>query len=230
MTIFILKIIAIITMFFDHVRYAFPNNVYLNNVFTQYVGRISFPLFAFMITEGYIHTSDIKKYIKRLVIFALISQIPFMLFRTFVGDYTMGNVLFTLLFGLLAIIALDKIENTLYSTFAVVICFLAGYFLDVDYGLWGISIIIIFFIFKNNKVLLSISYLIANFIYYYSLVKERLFTPIINKFSIDYIILIIPLILVFLYNGKQGRKIKYILYVFYPLHLIVLYCLHFVLA
>ena len=227
MDAFTIKFIAIICMTLDHVKWFFPNLV---NPYTMYFGRVAFPLFAFMITEGYIHTSDLKKYIKRLVIFALISQIPFMLFRTFVGDYMMGNVLFTMIFGLLAIIALDKIENTLYSTLAVVACFLAGYFLDVDYGIWGISTIIIFFIFKKNKVLLSISYLIANFIYYYSLVKERLFTPIINKFSIDYIILIIPLILVLLYNGKQGRKIKYILYVFYPLHLIVLYCLHFVLA
>lgn len=74
-------------------------------------GRIAFPIFAFQITEGYMHTKDLKKYFKRLILFAIISQIPFMLFlSTFTSPFTL-NIFFTLLFGLFAIYIYDKIPN-----------------------------------------------------------------------------------------------------------------------
>ena len=76
MTSFVLKIIAIITMFIDHLGYAVFNRFSPLN----FIGRISFPIFAFQISEGYIHTKNVKKYLARLFIFSLISQIPFYLF------------------------------------------------------------------------------------------------------------------------------------------------------
>ena len=175
MTIFMLKIIALVTMFLDHVKYAFPDNIYFDNVITYYFGRISYPLFAFILTEGYLHTSNLKKYLKRMIIFALISQIPFMLFRTLVGKQLLSNIIFTLLLGLIAIMSLDKSENEFISFLCLVGCYVLAILLNVDYGIWGLSIIIIFYIFKNNKVLLSLSYILANLLYYYSMLKERLF-------------------------------------------------------
>ena len=71
MTSFVLKIIALITMFCDHFGDAFIGHTSALNV----IGRIAFPIFAFQISEGYIHTKNIKKYIARLLIFAIISQI-----------------------------------------------------------------------------------------------------------------------------------------------------------
>ena len=112
MSIFIIKIIACITMFLDHIKYAIPMT---NNYVTKYLGRFAFPLFAFIITEGYVHTKDLRKYYKRLIIFAIISQIPFMLFRTLVGEYLMLNVIFTLLLGLISITVYDKIEKRYFS-------------------------------------------------------------------------------------------------------------------
>ena len=82
-----------------------------SNFITEYLGRISFPLFAFLLVEGYLHTKNLKKYYKRLIIFAIISQIPFMLFRTLVGEWKMLNIMFTLLCGLLCITAYDKIKK-----------------------------------------------------------------------------------------------------------------------
>lgn len=82
------------TMVLDHIKYAIPETA---GFITQYFGRISFPLFAFLVGEGYSHTSNLKKYYKRLIVFALISQVPFMLFRTLVGEWRMLNILFTLL-------------------------------------------------------------------------------------------------------------------------------------
>ena len=90
MTIFIIKIIACITMVLDHIKYVYEPST---NFATLYLGRISFPLFAFLLTEGYVHTSNIKKYAKRLLIFGIISQIPFMLFRMHVGNWIMLNII-----------------------------------------------------------------------------------------------------------------------------------------
>ena len=72
MSVFVLKIIACTAMFLDHIKYANP---IFNNFFTEYFGRLALPIFAFLIAEGYSHTSDLNKYIKRIFIFGVISQI-----------------------------------------------------------------------------------------------------------------------------------------------------------
>jgi len=82
MSSFVLKIIAIITMFIDHVGYA----IFGKFSFFNYIGRIAFPIFAFQISEGYSHTKDLKKYFLRLFIFAIISQVPFMLFGKIISN------------------------------------------------------------------------------------------------------------------------------------------------
>ena len=76
MTSFILKCIAMISMLIDHTSVAYFGQTTLFNV----IGRIAFPIFAFQISEGYIHTKNLKKYLLRLFCFAIISQVPFMLF------------------------------------------------------------------------------------------------------------------------------------------------------
>ena len=114
MNIFMIKIIACVTMFLDHIKYASPEFV---NYVTVYMGRIAFPLFAFMITEGYVHTKDLNKYKKRLFIFAIISQIPFMFFRTLTGNWLELNILFGFTLGLIAITIYDKMENKYIQTF-----------------------------------------------------------------------------------------------------------------
>ena len=107
MTSFVLKIIALITMFIDHLGYA----IYGKFSYLNYIGRIAFPIFAFQISEGFVHTKNIKKYFIRLLVFAIISQLPFMLFlSTFSKNIYELNIFFTLSFGLLAIFIFDKIR------------------------------------------------------------------------------------------------------------------------
>ena len=94
MTSFALKIIAIVSMFCDHFGDAFVGHFsFLNSI-----GRIAFPIFAFQISEGFIHTKNLKKYFLRLGIFALIAQIPFSLFSyKFLNATLLSlNVFFTL--------------------------------------------------------------------------------------------------------------------------------------
>ena len=92
MTSFSLKIIAIITMFIDHLG----NSYFKYTTWMNVIGRIAFPIFAFLISEGYAHTKNLKKYFFRLFLFALISQIPFMLFFSTYKDGFAFNIFFTL--------------------------------------------------------------------------------------------------------------------------------------
>ena len=111
MTSFVLKVIAMITMVIDHLGNAWLKHTTEMNV----IGRIAFPIFAFQISEGYTHTKNLKKYFFRLTLFAFLSQIPFMLFRSL---YTTGfalNIFFTLTVGLLAIFCYDKFTSSTLS-------------------------------------------------------------------------------------------------------------------
>lgn len=216
MTIFLLKIIACSTMFIDHIKYAIP---VLENDFTNYIGRISFPLFAFFIGEGYLHTKDIKKYYLRLFIFAIISQVPFMLFRTLVGEWKMLNVIFTLLLGLTAILIYDKGKEKLISLIFVGGIAYLGKILKVDYGWYGVLAVFIIYILKNHKVLLPMGYGILLITYYY--------TRGINLLSLEnimyFISTLISIFLIISYNGKKGKSVKYFFYAFYPLHMLLVY-------
>ncbi|MBR3696893.1 MAG: hypothetical protein IKM97_01265 [Clostridia bacterium] len=101
MTVFTLKIIAVITMFLDHIKYAIPST---NSFITLYLGRLSFPIFAFLVSEGFIHTHSRPKYMFRMLLFAIISQIPFYLFvYNIVNSKTILNVMFTFEFALIRI-------------------------------------------------------------------------------------------------------------------------------
>lgn len=212
MTIFIIKIIACITMVLDHIKYVYEPSV---NFVTLYLGRISFPLFAFLATEGYVHTSNIKKYFQRLIIFGIISQIPFMIFRMYVGNWMMLNIMFTLILGLIAILIFDKIENKFISIPLVLLIILCGNFFHVDYGAYGVLLIFILYLFKNKKVLLTISYIGVIVLHYYLIGGLNMN----NIFNI--IFTIFPITIILVYNGKLGKKLKYFYYWFYPVHMII---------
>ena len=97
MSSFVLKLIAVISMILDHTGYVIFGSFSWMNV----IGRLAFPIFAFCITEGYAHTSNLKKYFFRLLLFAIISQVPYMLFLSIFSDSLMNwNILFTLVLGL----------------------------------------------------------------------------------------------------------------------------------
>ena len=215
MTSFVLKIIAVISMIFDHSGYVVFNKF----SFMNYIGRLSFPIFAFLITEGYIHTKNLKKYFSRLLIFAFISQIPYMLFiRTFTNTFTL-NILFTLSLGLLAITVYDKSKSKLLGLLFVGIFSIFAQLLHFDYGWFGIVIIFIFYVLKKQKLYMNLFFCIATFInYFYNYITT-------NRIEYLFIILFcfLSLIPINLYNEKKGKNIKYFLYIFYPLHLLVLY-------
>ena len=107
MSAFVLKIIALISMTCDHSSYV----IFGHFSFLNYIGRLAFPIFAFQISEGYIHTKNLKKYLLRLFVFALISQIPFMLFTSIYSSNLYLNIFFTLFLGLIAITIFDFLNK-----------------------------------------------------------------------------------------------------------------------
>lgn len=229
MTVFILKIIACISMFLDHVKYAIPST---RCFATIYLGRLAFPIFAFLISEGFFYTHDRLKYMYRILIFAIISQIPFYFFaNNLVHGHVNFNVLFTFEFALIGLSILEyfkkaemnKILKFLIVTIVMVSILNLSYILHTDYGWYGVMLVWMFYIFREKKLLYTLSFVVLNILYYLYLGVEfktfKEFLPI--TFSLS------SLIFILLYNGKEGKKLKYFFYVFYPLHFIILYGINY---
>lgn len=222
MSSFTLKIIAIISMLFDHAGYA----IYGKLSWCNFIGRLAFPIFAFQITEGYIHTKNLKKYFLRLGLFALISQIPLMMLYSMFTTNFVFNIFFTLMLGLLTITIFDKCPNKILGTLGALLVIYISKFLNVDYGFLGVLTIFMFYVFKNNKILTSLAFIVLTICQY----KQSL---IATNFSTIAILLVVftllPLLLIFLYNGKKGKNIKQAFYWFYPVHLVLLYFINILL-
>ena len=218
-------------MFIDHVGYIVFDG---HSSWFNYVGRLAFPIFAFQISEGYIHTHDVKKYLLRLILFAFISQIPFLLFHSIINNELGLNVIFTLFLGLVAIIIYDK-YNKFVGVFSAIIFGIIAHFLNSDYSFYGVGITFLFYVFNKNKCLLAISFIIATLMQYSYLILVYYnygFEFLKNVFIIYlpyFICTIFSIIIILCYNKKKGPSTKYFFYLFYPLHMILIYILSFVL-
>ncbi len=222
---FHLKMIGIITMTIDHIGYI----MYPDVTWLRIVGRIAFPIFAFLIAEGFRHTRDVNKYFIRLSVFALVIQLPFILFRIFPNVLPSGmsipsipmNIFFTLALGLLILIILEK---GLKYYIAIIPIIALAWFIEVDYGIYGLLAIVIMYYFKNWKLL--IAWILLNLLfaanYYYG---NDIFGSAFNALNYSRIQLysLMAVILILLYNGKQGLKTRYLFYFYYPLHMIVIF-------
>lgn len=243
-----LKLIAIITMFLDHVgaiilermimQGGFPDltdnetamsfmsehaNIYIIYTALRLIGRLGFPIFCFLLIEGFGYTRDVKKYAGRLFLFAVISEIPFDL--GFVGEpiyWGYQNVFFTLLIGLLVLMGFRFIENKREwnRTLRVIIyiaILLAGMALAetlrCDYGAIGILTIVVMYLFRHRKTLATGLGCAA--------LTTMTFIEITSFFAM------IP---IHLYNGKRGLNIKWLFYVFYPAHILLLYLIAYALG
>lgn len=214
MTSALLQCIAIVTMLIDHMGY---------RLFPQYeifrmIGRISFPIFAFMLVQGFIYTSSRKKYALRLAAFAIVSEIPYQLFSQGLlwNKYPWSNILFELLLGLAALWCVEKGKLWLLGAAGIVI---VAETLDFMYGGYGILIAIGFYVFREKRWAGAACLVACTVLYcwYYH-----------NPLQIYAVLAAIPLCL---YNGKKGARLpRYFSYAFYPIHLLVIYGLDYLLA
>lgn len=228
MSSFLLKIIACFTMLLCHIPFVYPQY----SVPLMYIGKISFPLYAFLISEGYVHTRNFSKYLTRLIVFGVISQIPaYLLFvgKSFNGLYL--NIFFTLALGLLGIRIYDKIKSKYISIPLIILLAVIAELLKFDYGAFGVLMIVCFYVFKRNKLNMVLSQMFLMFILYMKKMSYYTF----SLFNLQYILFqllfsVISLAIILTYNGKKGKssgKIKLMFYFFYPVHLIILDLLKF---
>lgn len=218
---FWLKMIAIVTMLIDHLGATlFPEQTWM-----RYVGRIAFPIFCFLIVEGFIHTRDVKKYSIRLLIFALISEIPFDLaFSNKIFDWGHQNVFFTLFLGLLCLIAIEWNTKVSLKVLSVIGAALIATVFVTDYSGAGVLLIVSFYLFRRNKLKMLIAFFLINsillsrlFYITYLLEANKLFEICIQDYAI------LSMIPIELYNGSRGIKMKWFFYLFYPVHLIIIF-------
>ena len=228
MSSFLLKIIACFTMLLCHIPFVYPQY----SVPLIYIGKISFPLYAFLISEGYVHTRNFSKYLTRLIVFGVISQIPaYLLFvgKSFNGLYL--NIFFTLALGLLGIRIYDKIKSKYISIPLIILLAVIAELFKFDYGAFGVLMIVCFYVFKRNKLNMVLSQMFLMFILYMKKMSYYTF----SLFNLQYILFqllfsVISLAIILTYNGKKGKsssRIKLMFYCFYPVHLIILDLLKF---
>lgn len=206
---FTLKIIAIISMLIDHIGHIFFPEVMIFRI----IGRIAFPIFAYVLAEGFHYTKDVKKYLLRLGLFALLSEIPYDLaIMGSVLEFSHQNVFFTLFFGVLMLYVMSRIKNVIMQYAVVLVAILLCQFLHTDYSNIGVLLVFIFYVFRQRK---AEKLLIAGLI----------FLGLTGGIQL-YALLALPLIA--LYNGEQGPKMKAFFYLFYPAHLLILYLVHLI--
>ena len=219
----ILKWIAVITMFIDHVGAAvleYIPQIELPAVNTayyimRYIGRLAFPIYCFLLVEGYHHTRNQMRYLRDLLIFAVISEIPFEIcFMSEVGN-GFHNVYWTLSIGMAVMMALDyaktKYTNATWMNLLImVVGAYAAETLGCDYGAIGVLLIFILFQTRDDRA------------------KQSIFGGIAMLYEVTGPI---AFVLTYFYNGKRKiKKYKYAFYAFYPVHLIILYLIRLLLV
>lgn len=239
LTSFHLHIIAMVLMLCDHLWATIvPGNDWLTDI-----GRIAFPIFAFMSVEGFFHTKNLKKYAGRLFVFALISEVPFNLVVGNSVFYPLHqNVLWTFLIGVglmwINEKAKDKKIHTrlLVAVITVVMGFLLGILSFCDYHYAGVLTVLMFYFFRGRKW--------QNFVLQ-ALCMWYINTQILSGFYYEWEIFgtkievvrqgfaMLALIPIWLYKGKQGfynKWIRALYYWFYPVHLFVLWLIREIIA
>jgi hypothetical protein len=191
-----LKLIAIVTMIIDHVGWILLPDL----IILRLIGRLSFPIFAYGIAKGYIYTANLKKYFIRLLIFAFISQ-P--IYNFLLPGHL--NIFFTLIAGLTCIYLIDK-KRYLLALLPVV----ASMIFPMDYGIYGVLTIAMFYIFNKKTVPIVISLILLNLAY---ALLHNSYLQSISLLSL----------LIILRDFKFSIKVnKYLSYIIYPLHLAIL--------
>lgn len=226
-----LKLIAVFSMLVDHTAAVLVwnplnpqavtivpdmvagwNASWLIYLFMRYpIGRLAFPIYCFLLVEGFVHTRSIKKYALRMLLFALISEIPFDL--AFYGK-TWGisgqNVFFTLFLGIALMAGLQLAEKKCIHLWqvkvcqilwTVVICFAAN-LIACDYGAKGILPVLVLYLLRQDKKTQAVA---GSVVFSWEITAPLAFIPIYR------------------YNGKRGMNLKYFFYAFYPVHLLILY-------
>ena len=224
-----LRGLAMFLMLLDHLwATLIPGNIWMT-----YLGRLAFPIFAFQISEGFSHTSDRKRYAKRLFLFGLIAEVPFDLIYGGTVLYPFHqNVMFTLLLGLLACCAIDRARGertaraTLRGALSVAGILLLSLIGMVDYGWKGVMTVVAFYLLRDFP-FAWLAQFVALMLLNIVLFKGQTI-PLLGWDFPTQGFAVLSLLPIWLYNGRRGgggKALQYAFYAFYPVHMLVLYLL-----
>lgn len=181
-------------------------------------GRIAFPIYCFLLVEGFERTKNRLKYASRLLLFAAVSELPFdLVFNGKILEFGYQNVFFTLFLGVCAMAGINRAESRkdlgnlpkqFLKSAVMLACMAAAHFLKTDYSAAGVLCITALYLFRRRKAYQIAAGCIA---FAWELTAPLAFIPI------------------WFYSGRRGWKLKYFFYLFYPMHLLALYliCLAF---
>lgn len=233
MSITALKIIALLSMLLDHTMKVLPFQPMLVSAFgmtlkSSYAlmrilepfGRLAFPIFAFSVAEGCKYTHDPKKYLLRLFLAGVISEIPFQLaFNPTLGiRFAATNVFFTLFLGAIACMLYNfcrskkKGQWTALSAAALLLLMYIAQWMDMDYGWYGVACVLILYAVDNRLLKCALVMVLSGLLYFG-----------MSQYIANLVMVLCSLLLICLYSGKRGRGFKWLFYVFYPAHLVLLY-------
>lgn len=233
-----LHIIAMAFMLCDHLWATILGRcIFLNDI-----GRLAYPIFTFMLVEGFFHTSNLKKYVIRMFVFALIAEIPFNLMTNGVLIYPFHqNVMWTFAIALLLMAWIEHVkkrgilwQTILVSMLATGIGFLSGFAVYSDYFGFGVLVIFVFYFFRGKKWWCYVGQLVC--LYYIFVEGLGGFCHLVTIFGHTYEVVqegfsLFALIPIWLYNGKKGynaKWFKYFCYSFYPAHILILYLMRYI--
>ncbi|MBR6790997.1 MAG: conjugal transfer protein TraX [Oscillospiraceae bacterium] len=196
-------------------------------------GRVAFPIFAFMIAEGYAHTRDVKKYMRRMLFFALIAELPFNLMT---GGAVINplhqNVLWTFLIALCGIRLMERAKGGKFFPLAaagiILASFLIGMVTMVDYMGFGVLTVYAFWFFRRRDIVGFLGQLVCLWLINVEMLGGLVYPVMV--FGREILIhqqgfALLALIPIWLYKGRQGYKekwFKYFCYIFYPAHMLIL--------
>ena len=200
------------------------------------VGRIAFPIFAFMAVEGYFHTHNLKKYLLRMLIFAVISEVPFDLMYGGTWFYPVHqNVIWTFMMGLVGIHLMETVRKKksifvyiLVSAIVVILGGLLGTLSMVDYYGMGVLTVFIFYFFRGRKWWCLLGQMLALYWVNVELLGGLMYP--IRLFGMEFELCqqglaLLALLPIWLYRGRQGyhsKPFQYFCYAFYPIHMLVI--------
>ncbi len=212
-----IKITAMITMTVDHLG-AICNPEY---IILRVIGRLSFPLYGYLIILGIESTRNRRNYFARLLIFAIISQVPYYLAFN-LAPFEMLNIFFTLSFGVLFIIFLSPLK---ISSLLFLLPILASIFLNFDYGLYGIALIGCMFVLrKHAKIgILSLILLNALFVVFQEISPIQIFSLFAVPITLFHKSEVLKIETDINARAVYLPLIKYSFYIYYPLHLALFY-------
>lgn len=214
LTSFDIKLIAFILMIIDHTgRLFFPNYSFM-----VAIGRLSFPLFAWLVAIGQRHTSDVRKYLVRLVILGIISQPIYAYFYQLIfSGMPSLNILFTLAWGVSLLAALKKADNAITELMILIPFMAIAELAYLEYGSYGVATVYLMSKLESKRVVWPILLVLTNFIYVLAF-----------NYPAHSILSIFSLLIIIQHNGKRGGKARWF-YPLYPLHFGILTGIHWLL-